>query len=215
MRDGADFVMTSLSSWILFRRKTNDLIEVMRAVMPTDLTAVTTLADDDLLTVWDDSAGADRALAVVDAREQLALPKACAFYATPTSDQTGLATGVYTDIAFGTEVFDYGSNFASSQFTVPETGVYSLGAAVHSATNLSDGDRYNLRLVKTTGAIIATQGEARGATGVASVTIAVPAVLLTAGDIIKVQLLHDNAGSIGLDAVSTTSVMYFCGARIA
>ena len=215
LADGNDFVFASIDAWVLFQRRSTDLIEVARYVPADDRTTVSTLEDTDLLEVWDDSANAYRSVSAVDAREQLALPKACAFYATPTSDQTALVPGGYTDITFGTEVFDYGSNFASSQFTVPETGVYSLGAAVHSGTSMADGNRYNLRIVKTTGAILGTQGDARGATGVISSTIAIPAVLLTAGDIIKVQMLHDNSGNIDLDAVSTTAVMYFCGARIA
>ena len=42
-----------------------------------------------------------------------------AFYVTPSSDQTGIADNVETQIAFGQENFDTDNAFASNTFTVP------------------------------------------------------------------------------------------------
>ena len=42
-----------------------------------------------------------------------------AFYVTPSSDQTGIADNVATQIAFGQENFDTDNAFASNTFTVP------------------------------------------------------------------------------------------------
>jgi hypothetical protein len=50
-----------------------------------------------------------------------------AFSVQPSSDQTNIALTTWTDVNFGTEVFDVGSNFASNTFTAPVAGKYGLG----------------------------------------------------------------------------------------
>ena len=50
-----------------------------------------------------------------------------AFAAKPASNQSDInAVDAYVTIAFGTELFDIGGNFASNTFTAPVTGKYQL-----------------------------------------------------------------------------------------
>lgn len=58
-----------------------------------------------------------------------------AFYATPSSAQTGLlANDSAVTVAMGTEIFDVGSNFASNAFTAPVTGKYQLNLSLWMTT---------------------------------------------------------------------------------
>ena len=54
------------------------------------------------------------------------MPLQPAFSAIPASNQNNIALNQQVAIAFGTERFDVGGNFASSTFTAPVTGKYSL-----------------------------------------------------------------------------------------
>jgi hypothetical protein len=49
-----------------------------------------------------------------------------AFLAKPTTDQTDIALESNVVVVFGTEIFDYGNNFANNVFTAPVTGIYCL-----------------------------------------------------------------------------------------
>lgn len=49
-----------------------------------------------------------------------------AFCVVPASQQSNIATDGYVDVAFGTEIYDVGGNFASNVFTAPVTGKYQL-----------------------------------------------------------------------------------------
>ena len=46
--------------------------------------------------------------------------------AYPASDQDDIANSTWTHVTLGTEDYDLGDNFATSQFTVPVTGLYEL-----------------------------------------------------------------------------------------
>ena len=60
-------------------------------------------------------------------------PKQPAFRVKPSSDQNDIAAnGSLVAIAFGTEVFDVGGNFASNAFTAPVTGKYQLSLVMYS-----------------------------------------------------------------------------------
>ena len=79
-----------------------------------------------------------------------------AFCVVPASQQLNLATDGYVDVAFGTEIYDVGGNFASNVFTAPVTGKYQLSyqlycAAIDSAAayitfeiDTSNRDYFNL-----------------------------------------------------------------------
>jgi len=71
----------------------------------------------------------------IDANGRVTMPYQPAFYATPSSAQTGLlANDSAVTIAMGTEIFDVGSNFASSTFTAPVTGKYQLNLSLYMTT---------------------------------------------------------------------------------
>ncbi len=56
---------------------------------------------------------------IADSITSGAIANTPAFYVTPSSDQTGIADNVLTQIAFGQENFDTDNAFASNTFTVP------------------------------------------------------------------------------------------------
>ncbi len=56
------------------------------------------------------------------------MPKVSAYKST---DQTGLTAGAYNKITFDTEVYDVGSNFASSTFTAPYAGYVQVNISVY------------------------------------------------------------------------------------
>jgi len=57
LEDSTDFTFASLSAWILLQRRSTDWVELARHVPIEDATALTSIATDDLLWVWDESAG--------------------------------------------------------------------------------------------------------------------------------------------------------------
>ena len=71
-----------------------------------------------------------------------------AFQAVPSADQTDIAVGEYVTIAFGTERFDAGSNFASNTFTAPTTGKYMLSVAIR-LQNVDAAASYYTVVIKT------------------------------------------------------------------
>ena len=66
------------------------------------------------------------------------------FMAIPASLQSNISINAYTTIAFGTERFDVGANFATPNFTAPVTGKYWLGVDLYLANIDSDANYYNL-----------------------------------------------------------------------
>ena len=70
-----------------------------------------------------------------------------AFLAQPSSAQSNFgADGNNDTIAFGTERFDQGSDFASNTFTAPITGKYQLSANIYLTNIDSAADYYQLTL---------------------------------------------------------------------
>ena len=63
---------------------------------------------------------------VVDTAGHVTMPKQSAFLVAPSTAQNNLSTNADNTIAFGTEIYDVGSNFASNTFTAPVTGKYQL-----------------------------------------------------------------------------------------
>jgi hypothetical protein len=69
-----------------------------------------------------------------------------AFLVQPSSTQTNIAIDDYRAIAFGTEVFDQGSDFASNTFTAPVTGKYQLNISIRLNNVQYDAAYYQLRV---------------------------------------------------------------------
>jgi len=72
-----------------------------------------------------------------------------AFLAKPSGNIANLAANgaSNTDIAFDTEIFDLGGNFASSTFTAPVTGKYHLGFQLRIDNIDADTTSYSFYLV--------------------------------------------------------------------
>ena len=59
---------------------------------------------------------------------EVTMPAQPAFSAKPSTTQSNIASsGDWVNVAFGTELFDVGGDFASNIFTAPVTGKYMLG----------------------------------------------------------------------------------------
>jgi hypothetical protein len=68
----------------------------------------------------------------IDSSGRVTMPYQPAFYATPSSAQLNMAANdSNVTVAMGTEIFDVGSNFASSTFTAPVTGKYQLNLSLY------------------------------------------------------------------------------------
>ena len=72
-----------------------------------------------------------------------------AFLVQPSAAQENFAADEWVEIAWGTEVFDIGGNFASNTFTAPISGKYEFNAAVFLSTLDIDAAEYNLQIVTT------------------------------------------------------------------
>jgi hypothetical protein len=81
------------------------------------------IADKDMLFVVNNG-GSEATSIVIDSIGAVTKPLQPAFQVHPASSQTDIASG--TTIAFGTERFDLGGNFASNTFTAPVTGKYQM-----------------------------------------------------------------------------------------
>ena len=72
---------------------------------------------------------------------QLVIPSQPAFMVHPSGTQSDIANDSNVEIAFGTERFDQGSNFASNTFTAPATGKYQLNVSLEF-TNMDSAATY-------------------------------------------------------------------------
>ena len=72
-----------------------------------------------------------------------------AFSARVGATQSNLAVGQNVDIVFGTEVYDVGSNFASSTFNAPVAGKYQLSYFVRLDA-IDTAASYYYLMIKTT-----------------------------------------------------------------
>lgn len=148
------------------------------------------------------------------AKAAIALPGAVGFYATPSANQTGIVSATNTKILFATEVVDYGSDFASSTFTVPTTGLYLLTATVQSATSITDGKVMFAWFMLNGATAFAGSKESVGVGD--SVTLNISwCGYLSSGGTVEVYARHDLGSNVSLDANGTYGSMSFGGARLA
>jgi len=84
----------------------------------------------DILAIGNGSdVGASRAI-IVDANGIIRQSQQPSFLVQPSTAQNNIGEGSQIVVAFGTERFDVGSNFASNTFTAPVTGKYLLNFAL-------------------------------------------------------------------------------------
>jgi len=139
----------------------------------------------------------------------------CGFYANPTSDQTGIATaGSWVNVDYGTEVYDLGTNFASSTFTAPASGYYTLSASLISGTSLNDGTFFSARFNGSTVGGVGATLIRQGAAGVGYISISWVG-RLALNETVRVQVLHNLGSNIALDAADVSgNTMHFSGHRL-
>ena len=77
------------------------------------------------------------------------MPLQPAFLAQPSSTQSNLAINTDHDIAFASERFDQGSNFANPNFTAPVDGKYQFNIHVYFNQLDVDGTFYEIKLITT------------------------------------------------------------------
>jgi len=97
--------------------------------------------------VYDYTAGAIRFK--IDANGAVTMPAQPAFLAQPSSTQSNLAINTDHDIAFASERFDQGSNFANPNFTAPVDGKYQFNIHVYFNQLDVDGTFYEIKLITT------------------------------------------------------------------
>ena len=83
----------------------------------------------------------------IDPSGEVIMAKQPAFLARPSSAQNNFAVDSVTTVAFGTEVFDQGGNFASNTFTAPVTGKYQLNVNVRLQNIDSASDYYYVKIL--------------------------------------------------------------------
>ena len=83
----------------------------------------------------------------IDADGHITKPSQPAFLARPSGTQSNIAVSTAVDVAFATEVFDVGSNFATPSFTAPVTGSYFFSTSVDLEALDSAALYYSIQLV--------------------------------------------------------------------
>ena len=127
------------------------------------------------------------------------------FRAYPSSG-TSIADASDTKVLFQTEDYDYNSNFATSTYTAPVTGVYHFGGRVEFATAIVSGVTTSLSLYVN--AAVASKGERNNAystTGVCTLSTDVP---VTAGQTVELYCYQDSDGAEATTATSTSTFFY-------
>lgn len=120
---------------------------------------------------------------------------------------TTLTDNTAVKITFGTESYDYNSNFASSTYTAPVAGVYHFDACFLMGSSASPV--YAYCAIYVNGALAIKGPQFPGNANAASAHGVFGDLLLAAGDTVEVYGLQDSGGSESTDASTTTT--YFNG----
>lgn len=110
------------------------------------------------------------------------------------SGTTSLAAGSYTKIAFATEEYDSGNNFASSTFTAPVSGFYKFSAAFQATAGAAN-ELYQIALYKNGSIFKKGNGISSAASGTMNLTISPPPIQLAANDTVEVYGFQNSGGS--------------------
>ena len=93
------------------------------------------------------NANLNNAAIIWDSNKIVSMPGQPAFSVVPTSTQSNITVNDETVVAFGTEIYDIGSNFASNTFTAPVTGKYQLNVNLRLQDVDSAAAYYHINLV--------------------------------------------------------------------
>jgi len=142
------------------------------------------------------------------------------FRAYPSAMSAGVTgTGTPATVAFNTEEFDNGSNFASNTFTAPVSGVYIFNANLQlDAITGTTGSYLSLYVNSTTDYYMTqtdfTPGQEVGAS--AQYIVNGSQILeLSAGDTVVVRILGTGQGADSTRVVGGNNVSWFCGSLLA
>lgn len=135
--DATDFVFASTAAVIFLRRSGTDWIELCRFVPPEDLTALTSIATDDLLEVWDESAGTVKKITPPNL-VTAALGGACALLETETASSSAT-------LDFALDLTNYGRHVIHIDNLKPATDGVELWGRLSSdgVTYAASGYRWS------------------------------------------------------------------------
>jgi hypothetical protein len=147
----------------------------------------------------------------IDSAGHVTMPYQPSFLARPSSRQSNLAINTTHTIAFGTEVFDRGADFASSTFTAPIEGLYQLNVQLLIQQMDSATDYYYINL-KTSNRNYDQYWDNDDKAGDNSNGAGVSIVVLAdmdAGDTAFVQIIVPNSGSAQMDVETASAFSGF------
>ena len=166
----------------------------------------------DLLTIGKGSALGTTAHMTFSADGEILKPLQPAFLVFPSSNTTNIAINTNLTVAFATEVFDVGANFASNTFTAPITGKYLLAYSFYLEDLDIDTQFYQPLLVtsnRTYYNVISNNFSADLEYLVMNQTVVAD---MDAGDTAHITIQIPNNGAAQLDIFGDGS--YFSGALI-
>ena len=187
--DSIDFILvlgdvlnigTPSDATVSFAKVTSNLI--------TGATAETSIAGEDSVLIYDDSATALRKMTKTNLFSGVANTPAFLAYATTATNMPN-ATG--TKITLDNEIYDTDSAFASSRFTVPtgKGGKYFFTAGLRQGG--ANSNRFILQIVKNNSTAEAEMELSAGVSG-AQTAVASVVISLSATDFIEIFGYHDN-----------------------
>ena len=136
-------------------------------------------------------------------------PTTSAFSVHKNASDQVITTTTWTQVTFGTEVFDANSNFATNAFTPTIAGQYLLNAQVAYSAGES-GKSYLLAIYKNGTAYCLTQAQA-SATDAISINVSVVASANGSTDVFTVYTYHNaTAGTIN----GGTAYSFFTGHKV-
>ena len=94
-------------------------------------TETTTDLAADFIPFYDNSAGTHKKILVDNIRKDVFSKMRLSAFRATSGVTTNLASGATTNITLDSETYDYGSNFASNQYTVPYTGLYLFSGTIY------------------------------------------------------------------------------------
>tara|TARA_Y100000289_G_C3873750_1_gene124932 strand:+ start:76 stop:717 length:642 start_codon:yes stop_codon:yes gene_type:complete len=147
-----------------------------------------------------------------DENGQILKPLQCYFNVRKSTDQSNIdAGGSDIDVAFGTEVFDTGGNFASNTFTAPVTGKYFLYTSLRLDNVDTAAAYYNAKIITSNRDYRWIEQFNTSGGDYNYFTVQVTAIAdMDAGDTAKVQILQ-NGGTAQTDVREDSTRTYFSG----
>ena len=166
----------------------------------------------DKLTVGKGTALGTTTSMTFDENGQILKPLQCYFNVRKSTDQSNIsAGGSDIDVAFGTEVFDTGDNFASDTFTAPVTGKYFLYTSLRLDNVDTGASYYNAKIITSNRDYRWIEQFNTSGGDYNYFTVQVTAIAdMDAGDTAKVQILQ-NGGTAQTDVREDSTRTYFSG----